>query len=343
MRDGLSLLDQAVAFGAGKVTAADIDRMLGLVDHGHVAALLSALAEGRAADLLAIVAELVAASRNLDGVLVGLAEVLHRICLVQAVPDYRDEDRGDWDSIRSLAGRIAAEDAQLYYQIAVKSREELGIAPDPRTGLEMALLRMLAFRPAGADSSGSRSPEGESGDEAPGKARSQAASRQAAVAPRSGAAEQGSGDVTRARARPARVREETASEPSPRDDEDWIELSRRLQLSGQARELARNQQLRSREQDRWEFVIAHSLRHLGSAACVDRLSRALSDQLGHEVRVCLIDSDDLPLKTAAQLEEQRLRTQMTDAEIAINQDPTIRALQEQMGARIIADSIQPLQ
>ena len=173
----------------------------------------------------------------------------------------------------------------------------------------------------GGDEAGSRSQEGESGDEAPGKARSQAASRQAAVAPRSGAAEQGSGDVTRARARPARVQEEAASEPSRRDDEDWIELSRRLQLSGQARELARNLQLRSREQDRWEFVIAHSLRHLGSAACVERLSRALSDQLGHEVRVCLIDSDDLPLKTAAQLEEQRLRTQMTDAEIAYVSNP----------------------
>jgi DNA polymerase-3 subunit gamma/tau len=136
----------------------------------------------------------------------------------------------------------------------------------------------------------------------------------------------------------------TATEPEPpRDDADWIALSRRLRLSGQARELARNLHLQSRQDDRWEFVIAHSLRHLGSAPCVDRLSRAISDQMGHPVRIQLIDSADLELKTVANLEEQRLRTKMTDAELAIEQDPTIRSLKDEMGASIITDSIQPLQ
>lgn len=345
MRDGLSLLDQAVAFGAGTVTAADVERMLGLVDHGHVVALLSALVEGRAPDVLDIVAELVAQSRDLDAVLVSLAETLHRICLVQAVADYRDEDRSDWDSIQALAGRVAAEDAQLYYQIAVKSREELHLAPDPRTGLEMALLRMLAFRPADAEAGGQRDATGSSGEIPPRQARRDADSRPAAAGPRrpAGAALSVPESASPDRAGPARSQEECAAARVAGDDDDWIALSRRLELSGQVRELARNLQLKSRQDDRWEFVIAHSLRHLGSAACVDRLSRALSEQLGHAVSVCLVDSDELPLKTAASLEEQHLRIKMTDAEIAIDQDPTVRALREEMGATVIHETIQPLQ
>ena len=154
MRDGLSLLDQAIAFGGGRLSGDQVRQMLGLVDHGHIAAMISALACGDAVSLLSIVEELVAQSRDMDNVLASLAESLHRICLVQCVPGYSDAERSDWDDIAGLAATLTPEDAQLYYQIAIKGREELGIAPDPRTGMEMALLRMLAFRPADSGSVG---------------------------------------------------------------------------------------------------------------------------------------------------------------------------------------------
>ncbi len=90
--------------------------------------------------------------------LLNLAEVLHRVTLVQCVPGYRDPERSDWDAIETLAEQLTAEDAQLFYQIAIKGRAELGLAPDPRTGLEMTLLRMLAFQPATADAGSPSSP-----------------------------------------------------------------------------------------------------------------------------------------------------------------------------------------
>ncbi|HKX56858.1 MAG TPA: DNA polymerase III subunit gamma/tau, partial [Xanthomonadales bacterium] len=148
MRDGLSLLDQAIAFGAGQLSLDDVKQMLGLVDHGYIAAIIRALAKNDAHQLLEIIQELVAQSRDLDAVLLSLAETLHRVCLLQCVPDYSDQERSDWDAISELAGLVALEDAQLFYQIAIKGRAELGMAPDPRTGLEMTLLRMLAFKPA---------------------------------------------------------------------------------------------------------------------------------------------------------------------------------------------------
>ncbi len=95
-----------------------------------------------------IVNELVLQSRKLETALDELAEAMHRIALIQAAPGFRDPLRDDWDSLVQRASRISPEDAQLYYQIAITGRRDLGLAPDPRTGLEMTLLRMLAFRPA---------------------------------------------------------------------------------------------------------------------------------------------------------------------------------------------------
>jgi len=90
-------------------------------------------------------------------------------------------------------------------------------------------------------------------------------------------------------------------------------------------------------------VISHSLRHLGSAACVDRLREAISDQIGSPIMIQVLDADDHDLNTVASLQEQQLRSKMTDAEVAIDKDPTVKALKESMGAKLVEDSIQPLQ
>ena len=120
-------------------------------------------------------------------------------------------------------------------------------------------------------------------------------------------------------------------------------LLEQLDIGGQVRELARNVQLTSRSGDRWEFMIASALRHLGSAACLDRLGQAISARVGHPVRVRLVEEDGGELQTAASLEEQRKRRNMSEAERAIADDPTVRELKEEMGAVIVEDSIQPLQ
>ncbi len=337
MRDGLSLLDQAIAFGGGKLTADQVTQMLGIVSHGHIAAMITALAEGDAATLLSMVAELVAQSRESDNVLASLAETLHRICLVQLVPGYRDTERSDWESVVELAARIAPEDAQLYYQIAIKGREELGIAPDPRTGLEMTLLRMLAFRPPGDGAGPSAGRQSGPADVSPPKTGTKGCSQaqSAPAAPRSRSQTSASGT--------AHGQAVTAAKVAQADDQDWLSLAGSLKLSGPVRELARNVQLKSRNSDCWEFAIAASHKHLGLASCVNHLSRALSEQLGHSVLVRLIDDEDGDLFTQAKLDEQRSNVKMTDAKRAINEDPLVKSLKERFGARVVENSIQPLQ
>jgi DNA polymerase-3 subunit gamma/tau len=319
MRDGLSLLDQAIAFGGGKLAMTDLKKMLGLVDRAHVTSMIHALASDNAQAVLGIVEDLVSQSRDLETVLLNLAEVLHRVTLVQCVPGYRDPERSDWDAIEELAGHLTAEDAQLFYQIAIKGRAELGLAPDPRTGLEMTLLRMLAFRPA----------------DAPGPAPAPGSTKPAKQAPK----------PARDRTGPAMAKPpESAGPKSPAAaGSDWVSLLNDLDLVGQARELARNVQLKSRSDDRWDFEIAPSLRYLGSESCVDRLSQAISSRLGHPVNVRIIDNESTKLETAAALEAQKVRNSMSEAERAINDDPTVRELKEQMGAKLVEDSIQPIQ
>jgi DNA polymerase-3 subunit gamma/tau len=328
MRDGLSLLDQAIAFGGGRLVMSDLEKMLGLVDHRHIISMIRALATSDSGNLLAIVEELVAQSRDLGSALANLAEVLHRIALVQCVPNYRDPERSDWEAIEELAEALPAEDAQLFYQIAIKGRDELYLAPDPRTGLEMTLLRMLAFRPA--DSSASPAP-----------AAPRAAAKSGTTGGRSGASRA-------AESRPAAERSEpsapvAAKQASKAAGNDWVSLLERLDVSGAVRELARNVQLKARSEDRWDFVIAPALRHLGSASCVTRLSEAISDCMGHPVSVRLFDQEGGEPLTAAAIEQQQLHQTLNEAEKAIRDDPTVKALQEQMGAQLVEDSVQPLQ
>ena len=150
MRDALSLTDQAIAFGAGEVNEHDVRAMLGTIDQRLVYRILDAVAGQNGAQVLAASAELAGFSPDYNSVLGDLISLLHRIALAQAVPDAVDNSLGDLEQVRALAGKMRAEDVQLYYQIAVNGRRDLPYVPHAREGLEMILLRMLAFRPAGA-------------------------------------------------------------------------------------------------------------------------------------------------------------------------------------------------
>ena len=149
MRDAMSLADQAIAFGQGRIDHADVAAMLGTLDQRYVLALIEALAEVDAARLLAEVAGLAERAPDFAGVLDEVTAVLHRLAIAQMVPDALDNGHGDREALLVLAGRFTAEDVQLYYQIGIQGRGDMEHAPDLRTALEMTLLRMLAFRPQG--------------------------------------------------------------------------------------------------------------------------------------------------------------------------------------------------
>ncbi|AZE85185.1 DNA polymerase III, gamma-tau subunit [Pseudomonas orientalis] len=148
MRDAMSLTDQAIAFGEGKVMAADVRAMLGTLDHGQVFDVLHALIEGDAKALLEAVRHLSEQGPDWNGVLSEILNVLHRVAIAQALPEAVDNGHGDRDRVLALAQALPAEDVQFYYQMGLIGRRDLPLAPDPRGGFEMVLLRMLAFRPA---------------------------------------------------------------------------------------------------------------------------------------------------------------------------------------------------
>ena len=365
MRDGLSLLDQAIAFGGGSLKDADVASMLGSIDHAHIAAIVDALSRSDANALMTIVNELVLQSRNLESALDELAEAMHRIALIQAAPDFRDPERADWASLVERAAQISPEDAQLYYQIAITGRRDLGLAPDPRTGLEMTLLRMLAFRPT----------EGGS-DTVSAKVKSSVASTSAASdnSPKSAqlvkstTTSNGNQSAKAARAAFDDMQKSVSasisgvSEPElvfepehePEPDQalvatsvgkippqDWSGLQASLELSGATREFARNLQLESSDEKRWKFLVPDTLQHLGSESVVQNLQSALSARLGHAVILDLHTASG-PVKSVASAIERAEVNRLSEAERAIDGDSTVKEIKDKFGAKIIPDSIQPL-
>ncbi|PHV30236.1 DNA polymerase III subunit gamma/tau [Janthinobacterium rivuli] len=153
MRDALSLTDQAIAYAAGEVTLDAVQGMLGALDQSYLVRLLDALAQQDGADLLAVADEMASRSLSYNGALQDLGTLLHRIALAQTVPAALPQDLPEYADIVRLAAAFDAEEVQLFYQIAVHGRNELGLAPDEYAGFTMTLLRMLAFRPGigGAD------------------------------------------------------------------------------------------------------------------------------------------------------------------------------------------------
>ena len=147
VRDGLSLLDQLIAFGGGKVGEAEARAMLGTVARDHVVQLARHLASADATSLVRHARSLEEWAPDYAQVLDELASLLVRVALAQTVPDVESDDLYAPELIESLAREMSPEDVQLYYQIAITGRRDLHLAPDPRTGFEMTLLRMLAFRP----------------------------------------------------------------------------------------------------------------------------------------------------------------------------------------------------
>ena len=146
MRDALSLTDQAIAYGNSVLSESGVSAMLGTIDQKRVYRILAALIANDAKMVLDEVSSLAEFSPDYQSVLASLISILHRIAVEQAVPGATDNTMGDQSEVCEYARSLSAEDLQLFYQIALVSRNDLTMHPDPRAGLEMALIRMLAFQ-----------------------------------------------------------------------------------------------------------------------------------------------------------------------------------------------------
>ncbi|MDE1958223.1 MAG: DNA polymerase III subunit gamma/tau [Xanthomonadaceae bacterium] len=318
LRDGLSLLDQAIAYGDGAVRAGEVRAMLGTIARAEVVGLIAAIAAGDGAALMAEAERIEAFAPDFGAVLDDLAALLHRVQLRQLVPGLGGEDTVADAALDSLAARLAPEDVQLCYQLAVSGRRDLPLAPDEITGFEMALLRMLAFRPL---------PE---------------AVGTTAAAP-SGATSGGAKPATE-RMKPSvpEVAAVAAQNPPAISSEplDWEALIERAGLRGALGQLARHAVLRSREGDVLVLALPKQDLQLVVEPFTSQLEEKLSAAMGAaRVRVRFVAADaDAGASPAARAERARSEGQ-TAAAAAIDDDPLVQALKRDFGARVLPQSI----
>ena len=346
LRDGLSLLDQAIAYGGGALHADDVRTMLGSVARGQVLGVLDALAAGDGERLLAECKQIASYSPDFGGVLDDLASVLHRLQLIQLIPGYKPEEGSDDDNaLVDLAGRMAPEDVQLYYQIATTGRRDLMLAPDARTGFEMVLLRMLAFRPG----DGAPAVQAEKPAAASNRAASVAPARASVPPPaRSAAAAERKPDAPPpTRAEPAAREPAPPAVPLARDANglpDWEVLIEQADLRGPFGLLAQNAVLR--ERDGQTLVLALQPAHMTLAVepMVSQMEERIGQVLGERIRLRFVSSSQgAAAQTPAARAAQARDTAQVAAEQAIEGDPLVQSLKREFGARVVPQSIKPLE
>ncbi len=351
LRDGLSLLDQAIAYTAGSLDEAGVRAMLGTVDRARVGALLDALANADGSALMGEVETLAGFSPDFAQVLDELAASLHRIQLHQLVPGAGGGDADDVD-VAALASRIVPELVQLWYQMAIAGRRDLSLAPSPRTGFEMTLLRMLAFRPAATDAvESAREPAARK----PG-ASSAATSARTSAAPPTGSLRTSDRTTEPSSPRaPTPVREapfvahETPSADTPRaasvravrDADDWMALVADSGLKGPARDLAAHAAFVGHADGVLTLSLPEDLAHLRSDALVGKLADAFAALLGTAPKIVFAKAaageDTLHARNAKARDERQ-----NSAEREFMGDPAVQRYMQQFGAKLVPDSIRPV-
>jgi DNA polymerase-3 subunit gamma/tau len=324
MRDGLSLLDQLIAFGGGALSEANTRAMLGTIDRGHVTRIVEALSREDGPGLLAQVAELDRDAPDYDRALADLSAFLQRIAIVQIVPDAAQEDEQfDVEALTRLSRSMAAEDVQLYYQIALAGRRDLSLAPEPRLGFEMTLLRMLAFRPDAAGTSAGIAA-------APGSVAGRAAAPPPpASAPRPAAVPANIDAAPRAAAVPANI-----------DAASWPRIVEGASLSGMVRQFALNCVPASFERDVLTLRLDEVVDARRSRAIEDKLLQALTKYLGRELRLLFeVSQSELVTPARQRVLADQDKTARTAA--AFEADPVVKGLQERFGAEVDAASVKP--
>ena len=344
LRDGLSLLDQAIAYGGGSLKVDDVRAMLGSVARGQVLGVLEALAAGDGDQLMAECSRIASFSPDFGGVLDDLAAVLHRIQLMQLVPGYRPEgDGGDEGALASLAERLGPEDVQLYYQIAIGGRRDLALAPDARTGFEMALLRMLAFRPSeGGEPARAERPAASAPRPAPVPQQRMAPPMPETLSERPAAR---AAEPAPARMEPASASVPARTAPSldARGLPHWDSLIEQAGLRGPMGQLAQNAALREREGQTLVLVLQPIHMHLAVEPMVGQMEDRISQALGERIRLRFVSDQAGVVETPAARAANARTAAQSAAEQSIEEDPLVQSLRREFGARVLPQSVKPFE
>jgi len=329
VRDSLSLTDQAIAYGAGQVTAPAVQSMLGLVQRELLAKLLRDIAEHQPAAAFATMEELLTAGASADVLLGDMAKWFHQAAAQSALGIESNED--PTGTVALLAEKMSAELLQMNYQITVLGRRDLSLAPDERTGLEMTLLRLFAFQPTAAGVAAAAAPAGNA----------RAAALAAAGAQRSAA-------IPSAQVPPLKPRSATAlpADTPPAlaaaslTPEQWPTVSRSLSISGLAKQFAQQAELISCEDAgrtvNCRFRVA--IPALTETAIIAKAQDALSAYFG---KPCRIETEvaQAATKTAAAEDAQAAAQALAKAEQVIAADPVVQSILQDFGGKIVPGSI----
>jgi DNA polymerase-3 subunit gamma/tau len=362
MRDALSLLDQALAFGGGSVQEQEVRDMLGSVSRDKVIRLLRSVLQRDAQQTMGVVAELAELSPDFENVLAELLSLLHHMSLAKTVPEALDEFVSAREELLKLSETVSAEDLHLFYQIALIGRRDLPLSPDARNGFEMIMLRMLAFRPANVDA-GQVTQQVSNPSQSPSKG--QAAPPRTAQSPARAAVQAApqavSEGVTQSRtqpladanaASPQRTNNAVAEPARPIQAEtpvrsgvvsnDWREVVNSLGLGGLVKQLAINCTMQQRDGCNIQLQIASGHSNLINPKAKQRLQQALGEYFNIDAQLDIKVVDQVENESPAQTVQRETVERQEQAVAAINEDSFTQTLKEQFNAEIIPGSVKPV-
>ena len=352
MRDALSLTDQAIAYGNQTVNETEVRSMLGAIDQSYLFEILHALQANNGAGVVEIAKQMQARSIAFEAALNDLAILLHQIAMAQTVPQSIADDLPERTTLLDLAQTLPAETLQLYYQIVLLGRRDIGLAPDEYAGFTMTLLRLLAFTPTDRDTFvPSEKLAVNTPPSAPKVASNGARQTSSATAALSSASAQA---TIQAEAKPALqaskiepviTADESQNQTYTAFNGDWRGfVESHLKKLGLGRALAQNSEMIAFDENSIHFRVAEANKHLVSATYQDKLSAAINEQLGKRIKLSFEISGEAQAPTntpAKQIAVEKANVQ-SSAEDAILGDPFVQDLMQQFGATIIPNSIKPI-
>ncbi len=333
MRDGLSLLDQSIAFGAGNVKEEGVKLMLGTIDKNSVVGLLSSIAAKDAKNLSAQLQQIFEMSPDYALFLSDMALLLHEISLLQILNKYVESSRFDKQTIVKFSQSISHEQVQLYYQIVIKGQEEINLAPDSKTGFEMTIMRLFAFKigqfPDTEKKTLESSPEPVSNNAANGgvnianqvsQVKSQAT--EALMAP----------PVTNTVQEPTRPLQKFSINEIT--SQNWKNIFNALPLRGTARELARNSLVISNDNNEVVLSVDKQTHAFMTERACSKLKQALIDCVKESITVQLQEGGD-HTQTIARTEQLIQDTSVQETKQKVSQNPFVQNMQDNFDAEVI--------
>jgi DNA polymerase-3 subunit gamma/tau len=318
MRDALSLLDQAIGYGNGNVNTEDVKNMLGATAPELLLTLLSSLLEKDAVQILSTIEMLSASGVDFHYVLEEFLSLLHQIALLQAVPGLAQTPAPLRKEAGTLATRISGEDLQLYYQIGLIGRRDLPLAPTPRSGFEMILLRMLSFHPESIKTTHAQ----------------QTQSTLRPTAPPLQPPAQDTATVTQPRAKLP------ADEAIPPGHESWSDLLPKLNLRGIALVVASHCTCTQQTSDEIHLLLDKNYTAMLNQDIKQRIASALNTYYNKPIQLTINTGEPIT-ETAVQTHQRKAQEAQSQAITQIEEDAYLNELINAFDAQILPNSIQP--